>query len=46
MEHCPAFCPTQCAVATDMICSGGMTADGCMLPDTCQAEGTECPMPM
>ena len=42
--ECPALCPTMCAPG-DMMCPGGMTETGCMLPDTCQPEGTECPMP-
>ena len=40
--ECPGMCPTQCAPG-DMMCPGGMDGNGCMMPDTCTPEGTECP---
>ena len=42
--ECPAVCPSVCAPG-DMMCPGGMTETGCIIADTCQAEGTECPIP-
>ena len=42
--ECSGVCPTICAPG-DMICPGGMTETGCIIADTCQAEGTECPLP-
>merc|ERR1712049_54734 len=42
--ECPVVCPTVCAPG-DMMCPGGMTETGCIIADTCQAEGTECPLP-
>ena len=31
---CPVTCPTPCGLG-EMRCSGGMDANGCMMPDTC-----------
>ena len=31
---CPVTCPTPCGPG-EMRCSGGMDANGCMMPDTC-----------
>ena len=41
--ECPAHCPVNCGM-DDVMCPGHMDDNGCMMPDHCIPNGSECPM--